>query len=59
MYADSSINAPTEVFIGTEKDVSGDLLGIDASLGYVPESSTLDVRFYPIDAFSNVTISDD
>jgi len=59
MYADSSIDAPTEVFIGTEKDISADLLGIDASLGYVPQSSTLDVSFYPTDSFSNVTISDD
>lgn len=39
MYADPSISEPTQVFTGTEKDISADLLGIDPSLGYEPESA--------------------
>ena len=43
MYADASIGAPTEVFIGTDRDIDGSLLGIDSSLNYVVETPTINV----------------
>lgn len=59
MYADPSISEPTQVFTGTEKDISADLLGIDPSLGYEPESAQLFIQYAPTDAFSDVQQSED